>query len=181
MGILESKEAALKYARGDCTECTTMRIIAINDIYELGNMSRLKTCVDMHRTSNTIVTCAGDFVAPSLMAAIDKGRAMVDLMNKCGVTHVCIGNHEANIPMKDMLKRLDESQFKWINSNMPDVDMQGRPPMPEYEIIEVPGPTGTKRVGLLGIDTNIMTQFPKKAFGGATIENPLECAKKFAA
>jgi len=43
------------------------------------------------------VTLAGDFVSPSTLSSIDGGRGMVKTLRACGVTHVSLGNHEADI------------------------------------------------------------------------------------
>ena len=63
---------------------------------------------------------AGDFVSPSLLSSIDKGYGMIDVMNNTPVDYVCFGNHEADLKFEKLTKRIDESKFPWINSNMPD-------------------------------------------------------------
>ena len=35
-----------------------LRIIQINDVYDLANFSRLKTLIDRYSTENTVVICA---------------------------------------------------------------------------------------------------------------------------
>eukprot|EP00466_Bigelowiella_natans_P011867 jgi/Bigna1/79494/fgenesh1_pg.62_\ len=74
------------------------RILTVNDVYELENLARFKTCEAALRTPNFSTTLAGDFVSPSLLSSLDKGKAMVDTMNKAGIDMVCFGNHEADIP-----------------------------------------------------------------------------------
>jgi hypothetical protein len=39
---------------------------------------------------------------------------MVDVLNACGVDYVCLGNHETDIPHRDMLERIVESDFVWV-------------------------------------------------------------------
>ena len=81
-----------------------LRIIQINDVYELDNFPRLKTLIDQHqhtlpynnsncenddegpdstddRPDVCITVCAGDFLSPSLLSSLDKGRGMVDILN----------------------------------------------------------------------------------------------------
>ena len=107
-----------------------LRIIQINDVYELDNFPSLKTLIDTHKEEETInnerrqpdktlVICAGDFLAPSLLSSLDQGASMVDCLNAVGVTHVCLGNHEADVvPADTALKvRMLQSNFVWINSN----------------------------------------------------------------
>lgn len=77
-----------------------LRIIQINDVYQLDNFPSFRSLVDQYseEPDRTIVVLAGDFVSPSLLSSLDRGRGMVDVMGVAGVTHVCLGNHEADIP-----------------------------------------------------------------------------------
>jgi 2',3'-cyclic-nucleotide 2'-phosphodiesterase (5'-nucleotidase family) len=67
---------------------------------------------------------AGDFVSPSVIGTtkIDGkrvyGRHMVDMMNKVGVDLVVFGNHEFDIPEKDLQDRINESKFAWLSSDV---------------------------------------------------------------
>ena len=73
------------------------------------------------KTDNTLVFLPGDFVAPSLLSSLDRGKGMIDMMNRVGetgVNYVCFGNHEADIPPEELRKRISEFKGKWINSNM---------------------------------------------------------------
>ena len=52
-----------------------LTIVAINDVYELTNFSRLKSLLkDVRETrSNPVLAClAGDFLAPSILSSMDK-------------------------------------------------------------------------------------------------------------
>ena len=57
-----------------------LKIVTVNDVYEIDNLARLRTAVDEERAcgSKTICTLPGDFVAPSLLSSLDKGTSMVD-------------------------------------------------------------------------------------------------------
>lgn len=104
-----------------------LRIIAINDVYELDAFPHFATLVAEERSKEgtlggpdkVIVTLAGDFVSPSALSSLDKGRGMVDVLNNCGVDFASLGNHEADIAHRDLLDRVTESKFKWINTNFP--------------------------------------------------------------
>ena len=52
-----------------------LRVICVNDVYELEHLPRLKTAVKELRTENTVVLLAGDFLAPSLLSSLDSGEA----------------------------------------------------------------------------------------------------------
>jgi len=160
-----------------------VRIIAVNDLYELENMARLKTCIDLYRVPNTIITVAGDFVAPSLQTAIDKGRGMVDVMNLCGVDYVCLGNHETQISWEDLKSRARESKFTWINSNMPGVELPSDiRPWPDHIIREFEGSHGKRiKLALLGLNTNNPCYYAgRTVFGGAQILDVNQTAKQWA-
>ena len=67
----------------------------IPTVYQLKNFPKLKTLIDEKTAgcANTMVTLSGDFIAPSLLSALDQGAGMIAMLNKVGVTHVCFGNH----------------------------------------------------------------------------------------
>lgn len=122
------------------TSTTWLRILQINDVYELDNFASLHSLIQAysgnpastepkHRVPDkTIVVCCGDFCAPSLLSSLDKGFAMVDLLQRVGVDYVCLGNHETDISMDALKQRVeqktcDESkQMVWVNSNMRDLN-----------------------------------------------------------
>ena len=76
-----------------------LRIISINDVYELDNFPHFAAAkkIESVGPTKTLAVLAGDFVAPSLLSSIDHGHAKVDCMNMSGVDYVCIGNHENDV------------------------------------------------------------------------------------
>ena len=135
-----------------------LRIIQVNDVYELDNFPSFKTLVDEHKSQAdaTLVVMAGDFLGPSLLSSLDKGRGMVDVMNHCGFTHASIGNHEADVPSDAIPQRIAQSSFCWINTNMRDLDENLGAITSPYDVVVVSndsdaGDHFTKRVGLLGL------------------------------
>ncbi|KAG7341889.1 EF hand domain containing protein [Nitzschia inconspicua] len=161
-----------------------LRIIQINDVYELGNFPHFKALVDAHTETNhnptddaatnipnkTLVILAGDFLAPSLLSSMDKGRGMVDCMNASGITHVCFGNHETDVSMKDLKQRIQESKFRWINSNMRELDEKIQVTTLSHDVVEISNGKDTRKVGLLGLLTEDPSVYRPGVFGGATIE-----------
>ena len=93
----------------DTTACS-LRIISINDVYLLDNFARLSTLIKELRTENTITLLAGDFLGPSLLGSLDKGRGMVATMNLTPISHVCFGNHEADYGVDELISRIKVSQ-----------------------------------------------------------------------
>jgi 2',3'-cyclic-nucleotide 2'-phosphodiesterase (5'-nucleotidase family) len=114
---------------------------------------------------NTITMLPGDFLAPSLLSSLDKGYGMVDLLNRVGgvgIQYVCFGNHETDVPIEEMRKRIGEFKGVWLNTNMPDF----KPSLPDYKIVEVEAGGQLRRVGLIGLLTVDKNLYRPGAFGG---------------
>jgi len=166
---------APKEAKENCT----LRIIAVNDVYELDNFAHLDTVIKQYRTPNTITMLAGDFVAPSLLSSLDHGKGMIDVMNAVGIDYVCFGNHETDVPFDALLERIKEYKGVWINTNMPSFNIE--PPLPEYAVVNVEGGGQSRKVGLLGLLTDDKNLYQAGAFGGAVIEPVVPTAVKYKA
>lgn len=115
-----------------------LRIIQINDVYQLDsfpsllNLIRAKSSAGHQQDEDgpgqqgpppdqVVVVVAGDFLAPYLLSSLDYGYGMIDCLNALGVTHVVFGNHETDIPFPQLAKRIGESNFVWLNTNMSDI------------------------------------------------------------
>eukprot|EP00961_Rhodomonas_salina_P021310 286535-Rhodomonas_salina.1 len=138
----------------ETTDMCRLRVLFVNDVYELDNWPRFLTAVNKLTVDkdNTLILLPGDFVAPSLLSSLDHARGMIDCMNLAKIQYVCFGNHETDIPHAELINRIKESNFKWINSNMTDINL-GDLKLPEYEEITVKGGGQTRRVGLIGLLT----------------------------
>jgi 2',3'-cyclic-nucleotide 2'-phosphodiesterase (5'-nucleotidase family)/Ca2+-binding EF-hand superfamily protein len=136
----------------------------------------MKTCIQQNATDNQVVLLAGDFLAPSLLSSLDHGRSMVDMLNRVGVQYVCFGNHEQDVPHMEMLERVKESQFEWINTNMERLQVKKEmPPLPTHKVLTVNGGGQTRKVGLLGLLTDDPGLYLPTAWGGpgASIIDPI--------
>lgn len=155
----------------------TLRIIHVNDVYQLKNFPKLKTLIAEQSAGckNVIVTLAGDFIAPSLLSALDQGVGMIAMLNAVGVTHICFGNHESDVPYEALKQRIAEYKGKWINSNMPGFS----PQLPEHDVLSLTDEAGTeeaRKVGLLGLliggidahGKNFGANYRDGALGGAS-------------
>lgn len=161
-----------------------LRIIQINDVYELKIFPNFKSLVDekKHGPDKTLVILAGDFLGPSLLSSLDKGRGMVDTMNACEITHVCIGNHETDVPMPDLTSRILESKFVWVNTNMRELDEKLDVCTDPHDVVEVThGDKFTKKIGLMGLLTDDATVYRPGVFGGAKIESVLDTTEDYLA
>ena len=157
-----------------------LRILHINDVYKLDNFPSLKTLIDEQSCPSEnddspdglCVILGGDFLGPSLLSSIDAGASMVDCMNAVGITHVCFGNHECDVPADALARRIHQSDFVWMNSNMQDA--QNKIPnfgeTPEFDILTVSNGHMTKQVALLGLLTEDPALYRPGSFNGAKIE-----------
>ena len=115
-------------------------ILQLNDVYEIagvekgkvGGLARVATVRQqlLHEDPNTITMLAGDFVSPSLVGTFSyddpvtktkapvAGRQMIEALNHMGLDYVVPGNHEFDIKVAELQKRINESDFKWVNSNI---------------------------------------------------------------
>lgn len=149
----------------------TLRIVCVNDVYSLQHLPRLMSLVRHYRQNEPadrfLCTLAGDFVAPSMLSSLDKGRGMVDALNLIGITHVCFGNHEDDIPLEELCLRIGEFSGTWLNSNITHFQL----PLPAYDLIDVAAPAGRSvRLGLLGVVMHDGGEYRRAPFGGGHIE-----------
>jgi 2',3'-cyclic-nucleotide 2'-phosphodiesterase (5'-nucleotidase family) len=152
----------------------------VNDIYTLEHLPRLKSLVRHHAETAPadalLVTLAGDFIAPSILSSLDKGAGMIDCLNAIPITHATFGNHEDDVGMAELVKRVGELRGTWLNTNMPAF----RPELPTHQILEVTRPGGrTVRVGLLGLLAHQKNLYRPGAFGGHAIEPANETALRW--
>lgn len=142
-----------------------LRIVHVNDVYELRNLPKLATlvkhatgargavrsstnrvfeAVSQPRPDATLCVLSGDFLSPSTLSSLDRGHAMIDVLNAVPVSHVCFGNHEADVGLKDLKRRMKSFAGVWLNSNMPDFPSKSAVP---FDIVHV----GAHRIGMLGL------------------------------
>jgi len=145
--------------------------LQLNDVYEIspleggltGGMARVATLRQqlLAEQPATYTVLAGDFLSPSVIGTVKidgervKGAQMVDVMNHLGVDYVVFGNHEFDLDEPTLQKRIDESQFEWIASNVLRADStpffrqegEQQIPLPQAAILETPA----ARIGVLGV------------------------------
>ena len=115
-------------------------IVHLNDVYEIdaldggksGGMARVAHIIRAERkkNKNTLAVLAGDFLNPSLLGTLKyngeriRGRQMVEVMNAIGIDLVVFGNHEFDLKMPDLQKRLNESDSEWLGTNVRQITDQ---------------------------------------------------------
>ena len=122
---------------GSCTvddNKISFTLLQLNDVYEIssiqggnfGGMARVETIHKelLKENKNTMLVLAGDFLNPSLIGTLKvdgervRGKQMIEVMNAMNFDLVAFGNHEFDVSKKDLQKRLNESNFPWISSNV---------------------------------------------------------------
>jgi 5'-nucleotidase / UDP-sugar diphosphatase len=109
-------------------------ILHVNDVYEIspleggkvGGMARLATLKKelTQKNPNTLTILAGDFLNPAVISTFKhegksiRGKQMVEAMNAVGFDWVGLGNHEFDLDEDDLQKRINESNFNWLASNV---------------------------------------------------------------
>ena len=87
---------------------------------------------------------------------------MVDCLEDIGFDYVVLGNHEDDITMTDLHRRIAELGATWLSSNVRFDDK-----MKMWDIVAI----GDARVGLLGVVMADRTVYRAEPFGGAPIED----------
>ena len=154
-----------------------LRLISINDVYTLENFPKLGTLIDDKKAgaNNCVCLLPGDFLSPSLLSSLDKGKGTVDCLNHLGFDIVSFGNHEDDVGRGDLLARIHEFKGIWLNSNVPGYENL----LPKYHIIEVTLPFGrTVRVGFLAVVMHDPATYRRVPFAGLAVENANETALK---
>eukprot|EP00439_Symbiodinium_sp_Y106_P063621 s529_g9.t2 len=147
-------------------------IIHFNDVYQLagvfehgmrkGGMSRAAYVIEQARKRNpdrTFVVFAGDLLSPSVLSDLFEGEQMVDILNFLNLTAASLGNHEFDFGVETLRKRIQESRFVWLNTNLLDEAGALLPGTQHHKIMDIPfsprwsegGDVKTTRVCLFGV------------------------------
>ncbi len=130
----------------------------LNDVYQFtpvdggkrGGLARVLTLKNQIKAENpnTIFTLGGDTLSPSVETLTYKGSQMIDAWNALGLDYSVLGNHEFDIKTPDLIKRIDESKFRWLGANIFDKN-SGKifNNLPAYEIREI----GVVKIGIIGL------------------------------
>lgn len=61
---------------------------------------------------------AGDFMAPSYLAEIHRGKQLVEVMSHMGVDLVVFGNHDVDVGLQTLRDQMSKSAFHYLNANI---------------------------------------------------------------
>lgn len=135
---------------------TYLRIISINDVYEIKNYPYVETIIkSLKETAEDAVVIAsmsGDFLSPCLLTSLDGGKSMFDVLKFMNIDYICFGNHEFDVNLEVLQERFKSYIGKCLNSNITNlliVDYNGNSLL-KYDIITV----GKHKVAFAGFCTN---------------------------
>jgi len=113
-----------------------------------------------------------------MLSSLDQGKGMVECLNAVGITHVIFGNHEDDIPMAALHKRIREFRGTWLSTNLRGFDAALSP----FQVLEVGMPGGrTVRVGLVGVVMTDPAIYRRPPFGGSPLDPANESVLREAA
>ena len=181
--VLRGATARARLAEAHRQLSSHLRVVAVNDVYELHNLPRLRSlCLELRKAHQGafLTTLAGDFVSPSILSGLDKGPSMIESLNGVPITHCCFGNHEADIKLKELAPLAKAFKATWLNSNIAELSSELRlhPPLPEWDVVDVPTDRGPVKVGLLGLLTSERGVLRKDSFRGMQIGDVNEAAAR---
>lgn len=163
-------------------EEATLTFLQFNDVYDIspkdgvGGFAALMTALKQERllAPHSVTIVSGDFLSPSLLSSITKGKQMIALFNAVGVDMVGFGNHEFDFGTVILKKRIAEACFFWLGSNI--IDSKRKLAGCKIEPIFLKEIEGIK-VGFMALVT---PKTREMSLGAKSIdfEAPVEAAKK---
>ncbi len=143
-----------------------------------GSLVQLYTAIKEIRqeTPNVILVDAGDAIQDNSVEQFNTQprQPMMVAMNEMGYESWTMGNHEFNFGL-DVLKHVtDQFQGTSLCGNVHYTD--GRPYLPATKVVEIAG----VRVGLIGMNTPMITEFEKGTdhLKGVTVSDPVAETRK---
>lgn len=84
-----------------------------------GGVARLAAVVKAERAKgeNVVFVYPGDVLSPSIMAGLDQGRHMIDLLNMTAPDLLVPGNHEYDFGPDVFIERMKEANFTKLGTN----------------------------------------------------------------
>jgi 5'-nucleotidase/UDP-sugar diphosphatase len=141
-----------------------LTLLCVNDVYEIeefgggvGGLAQLRSLVDRERDKarrrgrHCLFIVCGDFLSASALGEAYKGAHMVNLFNQLGVDYVVFGNHEFDFGNAILRKRIQESKFTWLGTNVLELD--GSPFGGSKATHLIQYDNGAFKVGLFGLCT----------------------------
>jgi len=141
-----------------------LTILQINDVYSTvpingeGGLARVATLKQRMSENGhpVILALAGDFLSPSVESSVFKGEQMIATLNAAGLDYATLGNHEFDFGIDVLTRRMSESKFTWVVSNVLDANGKAIGASVPYVIRQI----GTLKVGIIGLCLTTTTIAP---------------------
>lgn len=148
--------AILIYACSPSPSSRDLTVLHFNDVYQLdptnggktGGAARVATIVAKYGDKDPLVLFSGDLLGSSQNGLVLQGADMVDVMNRLGVDAAVFGNHEFDYGLETLTKRVQESKFDWIATNLANASTGAPPAGAKPWVIEE---RGGMKVGIMGL------------------------------
>ncbi|GMH72035.1 hypothetical protein TrST_g2555 [Triparma strigata] len=113
-------------------KANTIEIVHFNDVYNIEGrsqapqggaarfVSKVKEIYKEMSESSTqpLVLFSGDAFNPSLMSTITKGKQMVPVLNASRIDVACMGNHDFDFGIENLISLTRTCEFPWLISNV---------------------------------------------------------------
>lgn len=155
--VAAASGGALLLAGAALAESVTITFLHTNDVYEIspregqGGLAELASLLQQERAAaaHSITTFGGDLLSPSVLSGLTQGAQMIDLYNLLGNDVAVLGNHEFDFGPEVAAKRIAESAFPWLGTNVLGPD--GKPAIGTVDLHVVEA--GGYKVGIFGLLT----------------------------
>ena len=141
-----------------------------------GGAARLAAVVKAERAKggNVMFVFPGDLLSPSILASLDKGAHMVELLNMAPPDIMVPGNHEFDFGPEIFIERMNEGNFVKLGTNTRYKDGSMLPGFSDTLMKEFDG----VKIGFMGLTTEDTPDISSP--GNITFANTLETAQKTA-
>jgi 2',3'-cyclic-nucleotide 2'-phosphodiesterase (5'-nucleotidase family) len=139
-----------------------------------GGMDRLAHVIKQYRTRypHSLLLFPGDLISPSLESSVFKGAQLIEALNLLRVDAASPGNHEFDYGADEFAKRIRESRFAWLASNVTVAPgVRGFPGTRPW-MIQTVGGVAVGLIGLLTVET-----YDASSPGATLIADPITVAK----
>ena len=148
-----------------------------------GGMARVRTLVNAYKNNNpeipVLILHAGDMLSPSFLSGKErlKGKQMIDVLNRVPLDIAVLGNHDFDFGCKGLEKRVRESEFIWLASNIKFPEAS--PVFKKIKNIHIIEHRGIK-IGFFGLTVPFRSAMPCHHYDRDKIifKNPLDTVKQ---
>jgi 5'-nucleotidase / UDP-sugar diphosphatase len=164
-------------------EVTEIVILHTNDMHaKIDNFAKLAYLADsLKRTHpHVFLFAAGDNFTgnPVVDMIADKGFPMIDLMNRCGFDVSAIGNHEFDLGLDFLAKRIDQAKFPFICCNVETTGTALKQP-PPYIVLDAGKGIKISVLGIIELNENGIPDSHPSKMTGLKFRDGITAAKEY--